>query len=348
MQQTGIPFNLFFCVVVNMWLCLYLDSFTMQSFTRMFLFFWLPRLQRVQAGYNYTFPRLYQGQWIQPSQQVQVIGDKKGGGTARALARHFDDTLASIADELQPIEDKIRLAILNVVRNPWDQIASTFARGWFHTHPNDVEDQNVFQSSEFRRIGPTLVFLNTSMRLDLRVKGNLVRNLIGRILDFFELQRATDSLEALLLPNVAEQTPYQEPEGKPLAAAVQQWWQSRAAFMSINYDDFTADPKSWISKICAFLRLSCSDDFLDSTSQAVGSKQSHPSQFIHWPSNVVRAVRVCLHKHPSLHRFQHFRVPVGAPILTDMDDDVWAMVARNECVFHPVNDTVLFQRTPLL
>eukprot|EP00041_Stephanoeca_diplocostata_P008515 m.126172 g.126172 ORF g.126172 m.126172 type:complete len:472 (+) comp17356_c0_seq1:419-1834(+) len=304
--------------------------------------------KRIQAGYNYTFPHLFQGQWMQPPQQLQVIGDKKGGGTARALARHFEYTLASIADELRPIDESMRLAILNIIRNPWDQIASTFARGWFHTHPDDVEDKNVFQSSEFRRIGPTLVFQATSTREDLRQRGNLVRNLIGRILDFFELQRATDSLETLLSSNRTRQTPTQETKSvTEVDASLHEWWKTRAEFMKINYDDFTVNPKTWISDICVFLRLSCTEDFLESTAKAVGAKQSHPSQFIHWPSNVVHAVRVCLNQHPSLHHFQHFQVPKGASILTDMDD-VWSMVTRNTCVFHPVNGTVLFQRTPIL
>ncbi|MBD3307302.1 sulfotransferase [candidate division KSB3 bacterium] len=72
------------------------------------------------TGYNYNLPGLYQGSY----EQLEVIGDKKGGGSVRYCLKH-PEILDELIRYLGPI-----LKVIYVVRNPYDCLsARAFRRG---------------------------------------------------------------------------------------------------------------------------------------------------------------------------------------------------------------------------
>lgn len=77
------------------------------------------RLGRSYSGYDYVVPGQCQGRLLEPT----VIGDKKGGGTARLLRRDPQSTAQELCARApgQPL-------FIHVIRNPFDNIATKALR----------------------------------------------------------------------------------------------------------------------------------------------------------------------------------------------------------------------------
>lgn len=90
---------------------------------------------REWTDYNYAVP----GQWQGRHRRLRVLGDKKGGESARRLARHPD-----MLDELQPVV-KAPIHVVHVVRNPFDNIATM---AWRTRKGIDHETDNYFMMAE--------------------------------------------------------------------------------------------------------------------------------------------------------------------------------------------------------
>lgn len=73
---------------------------------------------RTQTGYSYVVPGQYQGTWT----NLQVIGDKRGGNTARWLYEE-PHLLSALRNTIQ---EQIR--VIYVTRNPFDNIATMVYR----------------------------------------------------------------------------------------------------------------------------------------------------------------------------------------------------------------------------
>ena len=74
---------------------------------------------RVWTGYNYYVP----GQWQGRAERIWVIGDKRGGDTARRLLKDF-----KLLDRLREVV-RVPVKIVHVVRNPLDNISTMVLRG---------------------------------------------------------------------------------------------------------------------------------------------------------------------------------------------------------------------------
>ena len=70
------------------------------------------------TNYDYTIPGQHQGQW----DKLRVIGDKKGGTSTRRLCVE-PQLLDVVLDRMQ-----VPTRFIHVVRNPYDNIATMFAR----------------------------------------------------------------------------------------------------------------------------------------------------------------------------------------------------------------------------
>lgn len=75
-------------------------------------------LGRRYTGYDYVVPGQHQGH----ARRLTVLGDKKGGGTARLF--HRDPAAAERAEAAVPVP----VTYVNVVRNPYDNIATKSLR----------------------------------------------------------------------------------------------------------------------------------------------------------------------------------------------------------------------------
>jgi hypothetical protein len=81
---------------------------------------------RRESGYSYAVPGQWQGRW----RDLRVVGDKRGRMTTDRLAARpelIDDLAATVG---------VPVRVVQVVRNPWDNVATMFTRG---TAP--IEDQ---------------------------------------------------------------------------------------------------------------------------------------------------------------------------------------------------------------
>lgn len=106
------------------------------GFQREQLFYLLAENSRLHAqrgrqwtGYSYQVP----GQWQGQAEQVKVIGDKRGGDSARRLSRDF-----TLLDRLRETV-KVPVKVVHVVRNPYDNIATMVLRGDARTLPLAIE-----------------------------------------------------------------------------------------------------------------------------------------------------------------------------------------------------------------
>ncbi len=86
---------------------------------------WFARQNAEWAQYDYDVPRQYKGTYS----SLQVIGDKKGGGTSGILHEH-PDLLSQLKQQLE-----VPVKVLHVTRHPLDNI-STSAR---KHHDGDVD-----------------------------------------------------------------------------------------------------------------------------------------------------------------------------------------------------------------
>jgi len=95
------------------------------GFSREQIFVLLAENSRLQAGrgrqwtgYSYYVPNQWQGR----AEQIRVIGDKRGGGSSRRLARD-----PGLLDRLRQ-RIGVPLKLIHVVRNPYDNIATMALR----------------------------------------------------------------------------------------------------------------------------------------------------------------------------------------------------------------------------
>jgi hypothetical protein len=86
------------------------------------------RSGRQWTGYSYQVP----GQWQGRFEDLRIIGDKKGGGTAAGLVKN-----PALLDELSDCV-KLPLRVVHVHRNPYDNIAA-MAKGITRLRSNTVD-----------------------------------------------------------------------------------------------------------------------------------------------------------------------------------------------------------------
>ncbi|MEL6866382.1 MAG: hypothetical protein AAFP19_18300 [Bacteroidota bacterium] len=75
---------------------------------------------RENSGYDYQVP----GQWQGRFEQIRVIGDKKGGGSAKFLGKAADGGIL----ELVRRETQLPLKFIHVIRNPFDSLSTAIRR----------------------------------------------------------------------------------------------------------------------------------------------------------------------------------------------------------------------------
>ena len=144
---------------------------------------------RVTSGFDYSVP----GQWQGRFRNLEVIGDKKGGGTTRILlcdsgaVRKFRETMG------------VDVKCLHILRNPFDNIA-TIARRRRHgkiVRPGDLELATEFY---LRRLRVNVAFAASGEcpTLDVRLEDLIEdsRATLIRACEFLGLTASPDYLDA--------------------------------------------------------------------------------------------------------------------------------------------------------
>ena len=97
---------------------------------------WFVRKGCVWRGYVYKVPNQWQGKY----NELQVIGDKKGGASSKRLGSNSD-----LLVEIKDIVNK-EMVLIHVIRNPYDNI-TTRARGGSHVL-REVNDDLLLKTIE--------------------------------------------------------------------------------------------------------------------------------------------------------------------------------------------------------
>ena len=76
--------------------------------------------------------------------------------------------------------------------------------------------------------------------------------------------------------------------------------------MTIHIRDFIANPKSEIAKMCEFLRVVCSEDYIKKCSEKIFSKESKTRYKITWTNEQIKNIRSFTQRFDSLKRYEDF------------------------------------------
>ena len=215
---------------------------------------------------------------------MQVIGDKRGGGSSRLFAEGFEhawELLVAFANRLQ-----LPVAVIRVIRNPFNQIASNFMRAWWHTREAPVLNQrgqhvSGFNASVVLRHGP---FLCNGSDASLSQFGANLRNVVGRAREYFKLAKANDRLK-IRLTNLFGQLVGNYPRKRvtkhrtSTSNSSSMWFHG---WLDVLQEEFIANPVYQLHQMCTFLDVECTDSYIAAAVSIVSSTASEPSQAIVW------------------------------------------------------------------
>jgi hypothetical protein len=89
-------------------------------------------------------------------------------------------------------------------------------------------------------------------------------------------------------------------------ANVHHWMESKwLDTLVVHNDDLISDPKSTLEKICAFLKISCTGDYIGNCTKVVFGTQSRTRDNVYWPSHVKQALLTTVKHYSFLARYQH-------------------------------------------
>ena len=91
-------------------------------------------------GYTLLVDGLYQGKY---EDYIDVIGDKKAGTTTMMLQRR-PDKWSNVFNNLKSLIGTMMLKVIHVIRNPYDNIATSF----MYSFNSKIEFRNAKQSNE--------------------------------------------------------------------------------------------------------------------------------------------------------------------------------------------------------
>lgn len=75
--------------------------------------------------------------------------------------------------------------------------------------------------------------------------------------------------------------------------------------MDIYTSDVITNPKQQINKICFFLQLPCSQQYINDTASIIHIFKSKTRHYIHWPSNLIKMVAKRMQCYPFLSKFTY-------------------------------------------
>jgi len=179
---------------------------------------------RTWNSYNYSIPDQWQGKF----RSLRIVGDKRGGGTSRWIAKS-PNLLDRMIAEFTP-----GVKFIHVIRNPFDTLATM-----------KLKQVNLSLLSEARR-------------------------------HFFRRCRTNSAIRSRL------------PAGQVL---------------DIYHEDFVADPRSQLKRLCSFLGVLASPEYLDACASIVFEKPQRSRHDIEWTHINVKRVERQIRQFDFLKRY---------------------------------------------
>ena len=208
-------------------------------------------IHSTSKGYSLAIDGLYQGSY---QSYIDVIGDKIGGVTIKTFMadpKLFESQL----NKLNTLT-KLRVKVLHVIRNPYDNIATIVTYRYFK-----------FRQSKVVKIKNSDGKLNTSSELIDEV-----------IKYYFDLYEASEVMRQ----------------------------QYNLDTMDVHGKDLIINPRATVVKMCDFLQVSCSDDYLSVVSRKIFHDESKTRYKLTWTDEQISRIKDNIQKFSSLTQYLNF------------------------------------------
>ena len=89
-------------------------------------------------------------------------------------------------------------------------------------------------------------------------------------------------------------------------ANIQHWMESKwLDILPIYNDDLISDPPSTLTRICAFLQVTCTAEYLGNCTKVIFGSTSRTRDYVYWPSQLKQSLLNTVKHHSFLARYQH-------------------------------------------
>ena len=239
--------------------------------------FWDSQISRSEKNSrkNYTLDVDYPWQGAY-DKYLSIIGDKSGGMTTNVYL-NSSDTFPQYLEELKRTV-KVPVKVIHAVRNPFDLISTYLLY-------RDCNKLPLIQTSRGGRA--VMVSSYKSEMAKLQAKG-----------DKKAFAAARYDAESRLKMSIDELVRKARAVGKIINMV------GSSNVLEIHNRDLVSDPKTTMSKICSFLEVNCTPDYLNACVDKVFTTVSKTRSLLVWPPNLKRMVNnQLIEKFPFFRRY---------------------------------------------
>ena len=210
-----------------------------------------------KKGYNLTLNGTWQGYY---KDQILVIGDKKGGGSAKLYAKRSTEFQRIYNKLLEMISIQIPVVIIHCVRNPFDIISS-----------------KLLVRVQFRRDQkyPVKQFAEAKLNQTAKFRNNTL--LLKSINYTFEQADSVSSMTNSVF--------------------------IKSMVLEVHNHELVSDTEKTIHKLCQYLGIVCSSNYVRSCARKVFPKVSRTRFAVDWPEDLKLMVERRLDDYPFFQRY---------------------------------------------
>ena len=221
-------------------------------------------------NYTLTIDSHWQGRY---DGYISVIGDKSGGATTSVYTSSPQKFQRYLADLKRTVGVPVK--VLHVVRNPFDMIATDalYSEGKRQRSKTGVR-QAVFVSNFKKRLG------------DLKAAGKLDEFKASRLNNQTLLESRTKSISRLANGN------------RNIIRLI-----GEENVLELHNSDLVNDPMSTLTRICSFLDIDCSHNYLKVCADKVFKIVSNTRELVVWPSSTRQKVEDLIKLNSFLSRY---------------------------------------------
>ena len=197
---------------------------------------------------------------------ISVIGDKCGGITSNTYSESPGGFTAHYRQLKRTVG--IPIKVFHCVRNPYDMVSTnTLYKMGYVVHPRDpYKFVSVYKANMSKLQGEKFMKARYNNAGMLEERFNLLESQANAVTKITDLVGSDNVLE-------------------------------------LHNGELVNDPKSALIKICAFLEVECSDEYLQACSEKVFKSVSKSRELVVWPQRLRNRMESLIHRYPFFHRY---------------------------------------------
>lgn len=91
-----------------------------------------------------------------------------------------------------------------------------------------------------------------------------------------------------------------------IMATIHQWMESKwLNILPIHNDDLIKDPQSTLIKLCAFLHIKCTEEYISNCTKVIYSSPSRTRDFVYWPRDLKTSLLRTVKNYTFLEKYQY-------------------------------------------